>query len=151
MSTILKIYRIAVFLICFQFLTTSIFAQQKCLHKIDSISNMEVYTSVESVPVYVGGLPALMRFLVKEYKVTGSEISREEPFQSNFNMEFIITKHGELKAARITGKAIASYSASEIKMINIFNKMSDWIPGKCNNSNVDCLYQMPITVEQAEQ
>jgi hypothetical protein len=149
--TLLKRNKIAVSLICFQLTAISIHAQQKCLNIIDSISKMEVYTNVELDPIYSGGRQALMRFIINEYKVTSSEITPEEPFQSNFNMEFIITKHGELKEPRIAGKSITSYSARENKMINIFNKMPDWIPGKCNNRNVDCLYQMPINIESASQ
>jgi hypothetical protein len=114
-------------------------SQNNCENKIDLISGKNISVRHDSSPVYPGGIPALNKFILKNFNN-----NKNEPFQGEFNLVLIINKNGIMIHSRIDNKKPKDYTSGEKEMLRVISLASKWIPGKCGTKNVTCLIKHPI-------
>jgi hypothetical protein len=114
-------------------------AQNNCENKIDSISGKNIAERYDSSPVYPGGIPALNKFIVKNFNN-----NKNEPFQGAFLLVLIINSNGMMIHSRIDNKKPENYTSGEKEMLRVISLTRRWIPGKCGSKRVTCLIKHPI-------
>jgi len=129
----------SIFLGCAHARYKSIKYDSSCVKQYDSRLKRDVYTQVDQLPEFPGGLKALVDFTVKRGRV-----HQEEPTQGTFRFELVIDDHGTVIDQKIIGKEPEAYNKNDIELIKGFKKMPKWIPAKCKNRNV--LFRYPIII-----
>lgn len=112
---------------------------QECVATYDSVSKQAIYIFVEHMPQYPGGQWALMQYLTNHFKP-----SKQDYFQANFMVEFVVDKKGKVIAPRIKGKSKEKLTKTETKLLQVLKKMPVWTPGKCNQQNVATKMFLPL-------
>jgi len=110
-----------------------------CVKQYDSRLKRDVYTQVDQLPEFPGGLKALGDFTIKRARVY-----QEEATQGTFKFELVIDDHGTVIDQKIIGKEPKAYNKNDIELIKGFKKMPKWTPAKCKNRNV--LFRYPIII-----
>ncbi len=99
----------------------------------------EIFTAVEQMPEFPGGMSALNRYLAKNIrhpKECANPVGR-------VTVSFVITKTGKVKDADVKAR---NCDASQWKqeMIAVIKSMPVWKPGKHQGKPVNVRYSMPI-------
>lgn len=95
------------------------------------------YYSVELMPVYPGGMEALIKFLQRNLK---SPTELDQPTQ--VNIQFVVGKDGsisELMILKSGGNAFDKEVERVVKM------MPNWVPGEQNGHPVAVYFNLPVT------
>lgn len=112
----------------------------ECYAEFDSLLNKQVYTSVDRLPSYPGGQPAMLTFIHHNYKYDVSF-----PRRKRVIVKLIVDTDGSLlKCAILNSKK--PYSPIENEALRIINLMPKWVPGECNNKVVPAWTFVPIDV-----
>lgn len=100
----------------------------------------EVFTVVEEMPEYPGGVNALLEYLAKniKYPVT----AQEKKIQGRVIVGFVITKTGKVADIEIKRGVSPDLDAEAIRVIK---GMQDWKPGKQRGVPVNVLYTLPVS------
>jgi len=94
--------------------------------------------SHESVPHFPGGQDSLASFLQKN-------LHWPEPYidaQGTTIVEFIVTKTGKIKNAKVVKKLFASFDAEALRVVRL---MPAWVPAKIKGNPIDKKYYLPIS------
>ena len=117
----------------------------KCISRIDSFTKTKVYENVDLEPRFPGGPSAFARFLNRNLVYPKS--FEDEQFQSSVIINFIVKMDGSLTDIHVNGKRDGkSISALERSVMELYKKMPNWTPGKCNGKNVSVRLKRPITI-----
>lgn len=108
---------------------------------IDSISKKKIYTFVEQMPEYRGGMVELLQFILSNF-----DYPKQDIFQAEFILEMIIDENGIVTEAKIYNKKEKLLSPAERELIRIVNIMPAWIPGKHNGENVNVKLCVPLQI-----
>ncbi|OHX64276.1 hypothetical protein [Flammeovirga pacifica] len=125
------------------FFTLEINAQNPndlCIYEIDSITNLRVYTDVDTPACVDIHLSEKLKEIGKttrfsmDYKQLGIEIPK-------FYFAFVVTKTGE-----ITGQRMINYNQSIKNLDEIFEIVTEgnWSSAQCNGKDVHSLHVIPI-------
>ncbi|MVN92128.1 M56 family metallopeptidase [Mucilaginibacter aquatilis] len=96
--------------------------------------NSEVFTSVEKLPNFVGGVSGFITFLRQNLRNPNNQ-------QGRVNVTFIVKKDGNLanvQALRVTDPALAA------EAIRVVSASPRWIPGEQNGHKVNVQYTVPV-------
>ena len=124
------------------FLTVVLFGQTdnvktECKTQFDSLSNRTVYTMVDKLPEFPGGVDSLQRFIRNNliWPNDGAD------FQGSVFVSVIVETDGNL-----TNKTILRgiYEFADKEALRIVGKMPKWNPGKCNGKFVPVKYCIAI-------
>lgn len=88
---------------------------------------------------FPGGEQALIEFLSQNVKYP--EHALKESIQGTVMVEFVISKTGEIKNAKVVRSICPSLDKEALRVIN---SMPNWIPGKNKNQPVNVGYTLPI-------
>lgn len=103
----------------------------------NSIKTDSVYTRVDEIAVYPGGINAFRKIITKELDVSkmGSGLFSSET-------TYIVDKEGKLSGFKSTGNA---YLAAEMERI-LSNMKKRWIPAKVNGQPVSSIFRLPMSM-----
>lgn len=105
----------------------------------ESVSQDKVYTSVQNVPSFPGGIQAFYNFLAKN--IVYPKAARDKNTQGKVIVTYIVEKDGKLsdvKVARGIGDGCDEEAVRVIKL------SSPWKPGMQNGHTVRVAYSVPI-------
>lgn len=109
----------------------------------DSISE-QVYTVVEQMPEYPGGIDSMMKFISKNFR-PAKVIDPETGISSTkMYVQFTVRKDGSISNPKIT-KGISP--ALDKEAIRVVKMMPKWKPGKQYGVPVNVTYNLPIQLE----
>jgi hypothetical protein len=132
-------------LIIFTFYTLLAFAQKDvknpCVSKVDTLTNVEVFLTVDKSPTVQGGMQALYTEVAKKIKYPDSEGDRTG---AKVFVAFIVNTDGQIKGQRIV-KNIDGTDLAE-QLLDIIDDMK-WIPGLCKGKPVATLLVMPMIID----
>lgn len=100
----------------------------------------EVFTVVEAMPEFQGGVQAMMKFMMTNFKYPKEE--RNKDIQGKTYVKFIVEKDGS-----VSNPEIAKSSGNENldkEALRIVSIMPKWTPGMQNGKTVKVYYMMPI-------
>ena len=99
----------------------------------------EVFTMVEEMPEYPGGMAAAMKWIANELKYPA--IAQENGVQGRVTVRFIINKDGSVSDA-IVAKGVDPHLDKEA--LRVISKMPNWKPGKQRGQAVRVSYNLPV-------
>lgn len=100
----------------------------------------EIFTSVEQVPMFDGGLKAFGDFLNKNIKYPKE--SRDKNIQGRVIISFIVEQNGELSNIKVVRGVDAAIDAEALRVMSLSPK---WTPGIQNGRLVRVAYSVPIS------
>lgn len=100
---------------------------------------VDVFTMVEEMPQFPGGVEALKSYVTSTMKYP--VIALENGIQGQVTVKFVVDKTGKVTNARIFSGVDPSLDKEALRIVN---SMSEWTPGKQNGQSVDVAYEMPI-------
>jgi hypothetical protein len=110
----------------------------------DSITQQNVYTFVEKMPVYKGGEYAFFADFVKQFHY--SFLANEE-IQTKLKVQFVIDEKGHLIGARIYNKKADNLTDFEKAGLQALELMQSWEAGSHNNKNVNVILTQVIHLD----
>ena len=99
----------------------------------------KVYTVVEEMPEFPGGINALRQFIVWNIKYPVE--ARKMNAQGTVIVNFVVNSNGKVERAKVVRGV---HPALDAEAIRVVNSMPDWKPGKQRGTAVDVVYTMPI-------
>ncbi len=105
-----------------------------------SLQNQEIYSVVEIMPEFPGGLNGLAKYIQKKVKYPRSE--RKKGTEGKVFVKFIVNQNGEVEKTTIiksSGNIILDAEA-----IRVVQKMPKWKAGKQNGEAVSVYFNLPI-------
>jgi len=102
----------------------------------------EVYTVVEEMPEYPGGMDALRDFFVKniKYPVEAQKVNA----QGTVIVNFVVSRNGKIERAKVVRGVHPLIDAEAIRIVGLLSSKADWKPGKQHGLAVDVSYTIPI-------
>lgn len=98
-----------------------------------------VYTFVEKMPEYPGGVDALMNYLSKNIKYP--KAARKNNIQGKVFLKFVVSADGSINNVTII-RGIGG--GCEEEAVRVVENMPRWFPGYANGEAVDVWYTLPI-------
>jgi protein TonB len=113
----------------------SAFAQSKEL-ELDTAS---VYSVVEQMPEFSGGMEKMNAYIFKAIKYPASEVEAKN--QGNVFVQFIVNTFGELTSFEVVKGQTEALNAEALRVVK---SMPKWKPGKQNGKLVKVKCVIPI-------
>jgi protein TonB len=98
-----------------------------------------IYTSVQQMPTYPGGMTQLRKDIAKELRYP--RIAEEMGIEGRVIVRFVVFKTGEIGKIQVQ-RGVDRYLDEEA--VRVVSKLKKWIPGKQNGVAVDVYYIVPI-------
>ena len=114
--------------------------------KYDSLTQLNVYTFVEKMPMYKGGDMAFIADFSRRFQHDFSE-NDKEPIQTKLRVQFVIDTEGHLIDARIYNKKAEELTDFENAGLRTLNLMQDWQSGEHNGKSVNVLITELINID----
>jgi protein TonB len=102
-----------------------------------------VFTSVEKLPNFPGGMEKLFEFI--KLNVHTPTVENTETGYPRVNVTFIVERNGKLSDVKAIGRFTKEYGAEAVRVMKI---SPAWIPGKQNGKTVRVQYTVPILFQQ---
>lgn len=99
----------------------------------------EIFTIVEKMPEFPGGLLALRKHIAQQIKYPVS--AQEAGIQGNVYVSFVINSYGVVSNVKVT-KSL--HSALDNEAVRVVYSMPKWKPGIQQGKAVDVAYTMPL-------
>ena len=103
------------------------------------IQEGEVFTVVEEMPQFPGGMGEAMRFLAKNIRYPAE--AQKAKIEGRVIVRFVVTRDGKVSDAEVVRGVSPDLDAEAIRVVGL---MPDWIPGKQRGKAVPVKYTMPI-------
>ena len=103
-------------------------------------SEQQIFTVVEKMPEFPGGMPALMKYLANAIKYP--VIAQENGIQGRVSCSFVINKDGSIVDAVVLRGVDPSLDKEALRVINAMPK---WKPGEQRGKPVRVKYTVPVT------
>lgn len=108
----------------------------------EEVKTEEPLSFVEQMPTFPGGEIALMKFIKDNFKIP--ELAKETRITGQVFVQFVVTKTGEIKHAKILRGIGGGCNEEALRVVNI---MPAWNPGKHNGKLVEVRFTLPIRLE----
>jgi protein TonB len=99
----------------------------------------DVYTVVEEMPEYPGGVAALRNFLAQTVKYPEEAI--KNGIQGKVYVNFVVEKDGTVGAVKIARGVSPELDAEALRVVKL---LTNWKPGKQKGEDVRVSYTVPI-------
>ena len=103
------------------------------------IQDGEVFTVVEEMPQFPGGMAEAMKFLAKNIKYPVE--SQKAKIEGRVIVQFVVKENGKVADIKVMRGVSPELDAEAIRVVGL---MPDWIPGKQRGKAVAVKYTMPI-------
>ncbi len=132
------------FLYTFLFLIVTLFAFD--LKAQDKTSNDEVFSKVDVMPEFPGGMDDLSYFFYTHLKYP--EDAKKDKIEGTVYVAFIVDETGKVKNVRVIKGVSPSLDKEAIR---VASQMPNWTPGKHNGKNVKVQFNLPVKFALAEE
>ncbi|MDQ4140138.1 MAG: M56 family metallopeptidase, partial [Bacteroidota bacterium] len=102
-------------------------------------TNKTIFTQVEELPQFPGGLEKMYTFLGKNIKYP--KAAQKANVEGSVIVQFVVTEQGIIKDLSILKGLTAETNAEALRVIKL---MPNWIPGKQNGKPVNVQYTLPL-------
>ncbi len=99
-----------------------------------------IHTSVQNLPKFPGGEPALFKYLSANLKY--SRAAREIGIQGKVYVSFVVWKDGTIRDIKILRGLGAGLDE---RVISVIQSMPRWEPGNQNGKKLNVLFHMPVS------
>lgn len=100
----------------------------------------DAFDVVEEMPVYPGGMPAMMDFFYKNMKYPKEAFDAKQ--EGRVIAQFVVEKDGCITDAHIVKSVSPALDAEALRIVNA---MPNWTPGRQNGKPVRVKYTVPIS------
>jgi TonB family protein len=100
----------------------------------------DAFDMVEEMPVYPGGMPAMMDFFYKNMKYPKEAFDAKQ--EGRVIAQFVVEKDGSITDAHIVKSVSPALDAEALRIVNA---MPNWTPGRQNGKPVRVKYTVPIS------
>lgn len=100
----------------------------------------KIFKTVEQMPTFPGGMPALMQWLGKN--MTYPAVAAENGIQGKVIVGFVVERDGSVTDVKVLRGVDP---ALDNEAVNVVKRMPHWIPGKQNGQAVRVSYNVPVT------
>jgi len=100
----------------------------------------KVYEVCEQMPSYVGGQPALMRYLIENVRYPKAAVEAKQ--QGRVVVQFVVEKDGAVSSVKLLKSVTPLLDAEAIRVVKAMPK---WNPGKHNGKNVRVRHSVPVS------
>lgn len=107
-----------------------------------NIDDTSVFSTIDVLPQFPGGLPALSKFLSENMKYPAE--AKKNNIEGKVYCSFIVEKDGSVNDIQI--KRGIGYGCDE-EAVRVLSLSPKWIPGKQNGKEVKVSYVMPISFQ----
>ncbi len=97
------------------------------------------FAYVEQMPTFPGGNEAMYKYIYEKIKYPA--IARENGISGSITLQFVVTKDGDIKDARV---ARGIGGGCDEEALRVVNGMPKWKPGKHNGRAVPVTFTLPI-------
>ena len=104
-----------------------------------SQTNQKVFDTVEQMPVYPGGMQAMIEFLQTNMKYP--EDAAKQKVEGRVMVQFIVETDGSISDVHVAKQVFPSLDAEAIRVVQAMPK---WTPGKEKGNVVRVKYNLPI-------
>lgn len=111
--------------------------EYKIVEKVDA--GLKIFTIVEEMPEFEGGLKNLYKFLGENIKYPKRE--RDAGTQGVVHLKFVVGKKGEIKNIEVLRGVNEAIDKAAIRVLKA---MPNWKPGKQRGKKVSVSYMLPI-------
>ncbi|MFA4868968.1 MAG: hypothetical protein WC623_12250 [Pedobacter sp.] len=118
--------------------------QKSCRGYYEKSIGSYIYTSVDEMPVYPGGMNALSLFFAKNMVYPPQE--ENKTLQTKLFLTFVIDTLGN---SRVLAKASISKRNNSLidnEVLRLTKLMLKWEPGKCNRDKVSVRLTIPFVI-----
>ena len=98
-----------------------------------------IYTVVEEMPQFLGGVSKLMEFITKNLQYP--ESAQEQGIQGRVIAQYVVEKDGSVSNIRVIRGVSEELDAEAVRVLKLMPK---WTPGKQNGKPVRCRYTIPV-------
>ena len=98
-----------------------------------------VFTVVEEMPQFPGGMGEAMRFLAKNIRYPAE--SQKAKIEGRVIVQFVVKEDGKVSDVKVIRSVSPDLDAEAIRVVSM---MPEWIPGKQRGKAVSVKYTMPI-------
>jgi TonB family protein len=102
-------------------------------------ANEQIYTVVEQMPEFPGGVPEMMKFLSDNIRYPEESVKKET--EGTVFVTFIVDDKGEVTQPKVI-KGIDA--ACDQEALRVISQSPKWVPGKQNGNAVKVKYTLPI-------
>ena len=103
------------------------------------IQDGEVFTVVEEMPQYPGGMMECMKFLSKNIRYPAE--SQKAKIEGRVIVQYVVKEDGKVSDVKVVRSVSPDLDAEAIRVVSM---MPEWIPGKQRGKAVAVKYTMPI-------
>ena len=100
----------------------------------------KVYEVCEQMPSYVGGRPALMRYLIENVRYPKAAVEAKQ--QGRVVVQFVVEKDGAVSSVKLLRSVTPLLDAEAIRVVKAMPK---WNPGKKDGKLVRVRYALPVS------
>ena len=100
----------------------------------------DAFDVVEEMPVYPGGMPAMMDFFNKNMKYPKEAFDAKQ--EGRVIAQFVVEKDGSITDAHIVKSVSPALNAEALRIVNA---MPNWTPGRQNGKPVRVKYTVPLS------
>lgn len=105
-----------------------------------------IYTSIDEMPEFPGGIPALLDYLGRNIEYPKK--AREDDIQGKVVVKFVVCENGTLCNEEVV-RSIGGGCDEEV--IRVVKAMPNWKPGKQNGKAVKVYYTLPVSFKFKEE
>ncbi len=105
----------------------------------EEVSEAEIFTVVESMPSFPGGMGALMKYLAENIKYP--PLAKESGIQGRVFINFVVEPDGSISNVKVL-RGIGGGCDEEA--VRVVERMPKWSPGKQRGKPVRVSYNLPV-------
>ncbi|GAA4378820.1 hypothetical protein GCM10023186_15710 [Hymenobacter koreensis] len=107
---------------------------------VETDRSKQIYTYVEQMPQFPGGMPGLHNYLVQNLKYP--ELAQRNQVEGKVFVNFVVRQDGSINDVKVQ-KGIGAGCDEEA--VRVIKAMPAWTPGKQNGRVVNVQYTVPVT------
>ena len=105
-----------------------------------TVDSNNIYTKVEKMPEFPGGIPAIKEYLMNNVKYPRDAAKKRK--QGRVVVEFVVNEDGSISDEKVTTSVFPSLDNEALRIIR---NMPKWIPGEQDGKTVSVYYTIPVT------
>lgn len=107
----------------------------------DTTAVEEVFSAVEQMPMYPGGMGELMKYMSENIKYPSK--AKDLQWEGRAICQFVVEKDGSVSNATIVKSS--GYQLLDVEAMRVILNMPNWSSGKHNGDSVRVKFTLPVT------
>ena len=105
----------------------------------EEVDEAEIFTVVESMPSFPGGMGELMKFLSQN--INYPTLAKESGIQGRVFINFVVEPNGKISNVKVLGGIGGGCDEEAVRVVK---SMPKWSPGKQRGKPVRVSYNLPV-------